>query len=83
MVINDSRMNTTVIAPSTMAANTTITDSPTIQTAKEIAMWINGLIIILGFITNSLILVILSRRRIGSKYMHCTVAIGYGTTVGK
>lgn len=42
--------------------------SQTVMMMDEIAKWINGFIIILGFITNSLILLVLTRRRIGSKY---------------
>lgn len=60
MAADSSNASTTV----TLNMTTTFDDKP----VKNVAKWINTMIIILGLITNTLILVILSRRKIGSKY---------------
>ena len=60
MAADSSNGSTTV----TLNMTTTFDDKP----VKNVAKWINTMIIILGLITNTLILVILSRRKIGSKY---------------
>ena len=42
--------------------------APELMLLFEICKWCNGLIIILGLVSNSLIIVVLSRSRIGSEY---------------
>lgn len=55
----------------TVLINETVTETSDIyKITFEIAKWINAMIIILGLITNTLILIILSRKKIGSKYHH-------------
>ena len=67
MAADSSNGSTTV----TLNMTTTFDDKP----VKNVAKWINTMIIILGLITNTLILVILSRRKIGSKY--CSFETGF------